>query len=699
MMNFSRLVSPRVLHMFSRGGILDLRGRHLVRHKLWLKAEEYYRNALERYPHNSILRERLAVACKELGHSDEAVILYRQLMTQHPGISRYVFGLANTLTTFGRREEADHVLGQGLIDSPDSTRLLTENAKILARKGSWIEAKKLFLKAFTKKKPSHKTACEFIEFCLRYEDIAALNAFNCDQRLKDYYLTDRNGENALLFDTIPYFSEEYFKEISEPPNLCLRDKCVGLASREGKYVNIENGMRKTIGVPKEWNQTIHVLGQCHPYGLPCDDVSTICSQLQAQYISHELTQVRIVNHGIPGQNFQLQLLQLLAMNIEPGDVVLYIGGSGVTEFLRIPFYRDVEYLGEMKDHCHSKGAAFHVIFMPTILLVGAPSEREQRLAYYKTAPMEPKLAARKAGAIANNRRKLFEKANIRICETQNLVVRPHDLGEVFIDADHVAPKVFAKIAGHVFDYLRDASYTMPECKGGMKSEYTVQAVSFLRKITAEQYQENEDIRKWISMAKCEFFDNRETIGSIVVNCNPFTLGHLHLIEKATQQTDGLYIFVVEEDRSIFPFEDRLRLVQEGTAHFGNKVHVQPSGKFIISSFSFPGYFAKEQAITPADSTTDIAIFGTIIAPELKIKRRFVGEKPNCITTNEYNQTMQFLLPRMGIEVVQIPRLESGQAPISASAVRKLLKEGDFSSIKNLVPPTTLKYLINSTARA
>jgi cytidyltransferase-like protein len=56
------------------------------------------------------------------------------------------------------------------------------------------------------------------------------------------------------------------------------------------------------------------------------------------------------------------------------------------------------------------------------------------------------------------------------------------------------------------------------------------------------------------------------IGSIVLNANPFTLGHLYLIETALQQCDWLHVFVVGEDRSQFSYADRLALVRAGTAH-------------------------------------------------------------------------------------------------------------------------------------
>ena len=114
------------------------------------------------------------------------------------------------------------------------------------------------------------------------------------------------------------------------------------------------------------------------------------------------------------------------------------------------------------------------------------------------------------------------------------------------------------------------------------------------------------------------------IGSAVMNCNPFTLGHRYLVEQALTQCDFLIIFVVEEDRSVFPFEDRLRLVDEGVKDLPN-VTVIPSGKFVISSLTFSDYFNKsELQDRTIDTSLDVTVFAREIAPCLHITKRFAG---------------------------------------------------------------------------
>ena len=204
------------------------------------------------------------------------------------------------------------------------------------------------------------------------------------------------------------------------------------------------------------------------------------------------------------------------------------------------------------------------------------------------------------------------------------------------------------------------------------------------------WKETNDFREYQEYLK----DNKKKIGAIVMNCNPFTLGHRYLIETASHECSQLYIFVVEEDRSIFKFEDRLALVQAGVKDLKN-VTVLKSGHFIISETTFPAYFNKAvQNNISVDTSQDVTFFARYIAPELGINIRFVGEEPLDIITNQYNATMKEILPQYGIEFRIIKRKEEGGQVISASRVRKLLKEGKFVEIKELVPETTYEYLIN-----
>lgn len=54
-------------------------------------------------------------------------------------------------------------------------------------------------------------------------------------------------------------------------------------------------------------------------------------------------------------------------------------------------------------------------------------------------------------------------------------------------------------------------------------------------------------------------------GVIVMNANPFTLGHKYLIEKALEQVDHLFVIPVKEDASAFPYPERLAMIRAASA--------------------------------------------------------------------------------------------------------------------------------------
>ena len=183
-----------------------------------------------------------------------------------------------------------------------------------------------------------------------------------------------------------------------------------------------------------------------------------------------------------------------------------------------------------------------------------------------------------------------------------------------------------------------------------------------------------------------------TVGSIVMNCNPFTLGHQYLIETAAGECDHLYVFVLSEDKSRFSADDRLEMVKLGCTHLEN-VTVLPTGPYLISSATFPTYFLKERDLAgQIQCLLDIEIFKTYYAPRFSITCRYVGTEPLSPMTAQYNEALKEHLPLSGITLKELPRLSQEGAPISASAVRALMDEGNYAAITRLLPKTTLDYL-------
>jgi [citrate (pro-3S)-lyase] ligase len=190
----------------------------------------------------------------------------------------------------------------------------------------------------------------------------------------------------------------------------------------------------------------------------------------------------------------------------------------------------------------------------------------------------------------------------------------------------------------------------------------------------------------------------DSSGTIILNANPFTLGHQYLVEYAASQCETLHLFVLHEDKSSFPTEIRYSLVKEGVKHLSNVV-VHMGRDYIISDATFPSYFIKEfQEVVETHARLDLELFSRYIAKVLKIKKRFVGQEPYCKVTATYNSVMQEVLPVHGIDVHVVPRLRYHEQPISASRVRKLIYEGKIDEVKKLVPKTTYQFLFSPEAK-
>lgn len=178
-------------------------------------------------------------------------------------------------------------------------------------------------------------------------------------------------------------------------------------------------------------------------------------------------------------------------------------------------------------------------------------------------------------------------------------------------------------------------------------------------------------------------------GIIIMNCNPFTLGHRYLIEQAAQQMETLYILVVREDCSMFSYDERKAMIVRGVAHINNVV-VCNGSEYTISATTFPTYFLKCLSdASDTQMTLDIDLYRRHIAPALGATVRFVGTEPDDPLTRRYNELMKSMLP----DVREVARLQQSGVVVSASRVRKAIVENHLALAARLVPPTTVPYIV------
>ena len=182
------------------------------------------------------------------------------------------------------------------------------------------------------------------------------------------------------------------------------------------------------------------------------------------------------------------------------------------------------------------------------------------------------------------------------------------------------------------------------------------------------------------------------VAAIVANANPFTKGHRYLIEQASQENDAVYVFVVSQDVSLFTFDERFKLVKEGTQDLEN-VMVVPGKEYMVSYATFPAYFLKDdQNVGRYQAQLDAELFKRQIAQPLGITTRYLGSEPYSKTTDVYNEELkQVLPPEVKVKIIQRAQTADDEI-ITATKVRQAIREDDLQTIQRLVVPTTLKYI-------
>ena len=200
---------------------------------------------------------------------------------------------------------------------------------------------------------------------------------------------------------------------------------------------------------------------------------------------------------------------------------------------------------------------------------------------------------------------------------------------------------------------------------------------------------------------CAYLRAHRADGVIVMNANPFTLGHRYLVEQASlsfraepkAESRNLVVIPVREDASRFPYAERLEMIRRGCEGLADVVE---GSDYQISAATFPTYFLKDLSdAAETQMRLDIDLFGRHIAPALGASVRFVGREPADPLTARYNALMQELLPAYGVQVVEIQRLTDADGPVGATRVREALDAGRFP--KEWTPSSSWPFLLAELA--
>lgn len=471
--------------------------------------------------------------------------------------------------------------------------------------------------------------------------------------LQDYHYTDAEKErmeggfsfpkssedtekNESFFRTVfkEKFSPEYVRKLRGIPQIIEVNGRYRHVDCISEYINVAGGCRRTACQPKKYSRSVHMYGRCGVFGYAVEDTDTIPSALQRLF-NKEGQRIRVVNHGLWGADNEKILCNLSADIaegiIKPDDqVVLYMD-----------YLPCMDQIRNLHLHINDSTYSFHQFMKNKIVFYDRPG--------------------------------------------------------------HMTAEGYQYMAEYIYEYLKQSM--QPQTDHIVKQDLHT-LLSYARQVKNVEKTEQDDsytdgLEQYLSAAEKEIyikgglnaksFPDRKT-GAIVMNCNPFTKGHRHLIETSAKEVELLLVFVVEEDRSYFPFQDRFRMVKEGTKDLEN-VQVLSGGRFMISALTFPEYFIKELVQeAEINPVMDVKIFAEQIAPRLNISIRFAGTEPLDKVTDQYNDTLREILPYYGIKFREIKRLAHKGRAVTATEVRKLLEQGKTERIKELVPESTYNCL-------
>lgn len=493
-----------------------------------------------------------------------------------------------------------------------------------------------------------------------------------------------------------------FKNEKYPYNVKVLPEYFCLESHKSILTEIENGFISCGNSTDSFSKTVTLIGDSRFINTTFPSRLSIASLVQKKVSELNLS-CRIRNFSTTGNTLQNILAQVQTLELSSGDrIVCPVTALGVyfgfcpTEAASL-LYEDndeiiqVKYLlmKKISDYCRSKDADVLFIYIPSVKDIPDATPIEKYIMASYGLEYCPNKSHRKLIS-------LCAAGGVNVINASDSFTGT-ERKSLFTDETHLSYEGSEIIAGIISEYINNIYKT--ESDDFMNAESLGKALEthklFLVRAGGQGALEGKEYVEYLKKTAEGKPDN---CGFIAMNCNPFTLGHLYLVEEASKMVDHLYIVIVPEENPHFTFKDRSEMAKRAVAHLKN-VEIIRSGNIYATRLTFPAYFERESSPdAKADVSGMLRIFLNQYAPILKIKKRFVGTEPLDRVTAQYNQAMKAALPAAGVELVEIERKEINSEVVSASRVRKLLKEGKYDEIRKIVPETTFSYLTNELAK-
>lgn len=529
---------------------------------------------------------------------------------------------------------------------------------------------------------------------------------SCPHYLKEVY--DHND-----------YSTDYIVQLSMEPGGRYKDSTgdFKLYDYKDKYISHVNGRRftkcsKSVCI----DHYIHFFGDSRVSGYMLEDKDLFTNLFQDK-LDNSNKKSQVINYGIPGREIDRMYEQLFHSHLKKNDIVIFMTAcNDYRDNAKNIQERYFEYLHKSFILCRYKGVKFLYINLPVTTELGPsllPVEKEIDDLYHRYKFFEYDFEE-----INNYKKKLFKKLEdnkINYYDMAELFKEIHPKS-LFINMHHYSPHANKVISDKIYELCKQLENIQVDkifnfdlflnsnfCKLNShckKILYSFVPNGFIKrnlrmfldiKTSCPHLYKGYKLYSFIRELK-KILCRRKEIGAIVMNGNPYTMGHSFLVESALKQVKFLYVFVLQEDESDYSFKDRFSIIYSNLKKYKN-VRCCPSGYDIISLDTFPEYFEKKELQNEEiKARKDIESFGCNVSRLFRIGKRFVGTEPTDKVTDQYNNQMKILLPKYDIDFVEIKRKSIDKKFISASLVRELISTHNLDELKKFISSETFEYL-------
>ncbi|MCC8189536.1 MAG: tetratricopeptide repeat protein, partial [Planctomycetes bacterium] len=528
-------------------------GRRYLVAAQWHEAASAFHQVLKENPQDPGALDGLGIVALNRGRFQEAISLYTRLVETGGAREKHLLNYSEALVRSGEISRAFTVLLHGLESWPFSRTICSLLLDVLLKRSdSIVESLRTLVEA-----NGENPSAVFLKGILYLKDGNLARALECytfvstQPGLPAYVLPTFRGAWKTIGHqlTSPLFSELDKKygtgHTVFSPSLEIRGRSVRNMDIQTDGCTVIAGIRQTVGTPTMPHGNIHIIGASQVFGTERQE-NTISSLLQGILNSKNIAYA-VHNHGAHGTvDEKILFLLMKSLTLAPGDVViLHLPLLNVRNLSPV-----LAYLFSMNTICFEAGASFIFSISPTVFDVEQPTawEVEQRKEAMELGTWNvgyPRQILEVFHSMAQHLRIIFPTA---------YTTRPRRLKEVFQDRWHYNFDMNRIIAEVLFEHIHDQAVPDTHTHPNYNSPSAIaQSVRQLRLFMRNNRLYDAELNTWLERLRSGLGDCDGTTGAIVMNANPFTRGHLHLIEQALEQVDRLIVFVVEEDKSTVPF--------------------------------------------------------------------------------------------------------------------------------------------------